>query len=202
MPSTLTVVPVAFKRSYLTYPDYKTLLEVSPNTGNIYAYRLNSIYDPDSAGVGTTAMGYSAMVSLYRTFRVVRCRVILRFGLVTAGTATVGFLPSLLSVAPSNMNQTCAEPNVISRVIQGNTGGAHSLCTIDKTFDLPKICGLTQAQYMNDMDFAHVAGANPARSVYGNVYFVGNSTTAQTIFFNIRLIYEVEMSEPYTAVSN
>jgi len=199
---TLQVLPPAFKRSYLTYSDYRTMTEAAANTGSIWAYRLNSIFDPDSAGAGTTAMGYTALTGLYQTFRVVKTRVILRAGLTTTGNATIGLIPGLTAIGPANLNYACAEPNVRSKVVQGNVGGARSIAEIDVTYDLAKISGLTKQQYQTDMDFSHAAGSNPARNLYVQVFFVGMSAAVQTIFWNIRLVYEVEVSNPYPAVSS
>jgi hypothetical protein len=196
IPSTLQVVPSAFKRAFFAYSDYRTLTEGAANLGGAWAYRLNSIYDPDSAGVGTTALGYDAMYRVYSTFRVLRARVILSMGLTTSGNAMVGIAPGLAAVAPANFNLYPVEPNVTSKMVQGNVGGAKAIAVIDRVIDLPKICGLTKAQYMTDMDFAHAAGSNPVRPVYLTLFMVGLSAAAQTAFWNIRIIYEVELSNP------
>ncbi len=201
MPSTLAVLPAAFRRSYLTYHALGTLTEPAASTGGIYQFRLNSVYDPDFTGVGSTAMGYVALTGLYNMFRVVRVRAIVRLALSTTGQAVVGMLPGLNSTVTSTYRLLEAEPNASSKFIQGNVGGGHSVAEFNVVYSLPKVCGVTRAQYMTDFDFAHTAGSNPSKPVYLTVFIAGNSGAAQTMVFNVRLIYEVEISQPLQSVT-
>lgn len=200
LPTTLQILPQAFKRSYLTYHALGTITEPAASTGGIYQFRLNSIYDPDFTGVGTTAAGYAALTSLFSLFRVVRVRAVVRLSLNTTGQAVVGMLPGLNSTLTSNYQKLEMEPFACSKVIQGNVGGAHAVAEFNRVFDLAKVCGITKQQYQTDFDFAHATGANPSKSVYLTVFIAGNSGAAQTMVYNVRLIYEVEVSNPYQAV--
>lgn len=184
----------------MTYHALGTITEPAASTGGIYQFRLNSIYDPDYTGVGTTANGYTALSALFSLFRVARVRVVVRLSLSTSGQAVVGMLAGLNSTVTSNYQMLEVEPNAVSKVIQGNTGGARSVAEFNRSFTLPKVCGITKAQFMNDMDFAHPTGSNPAKSIYLTVFIAGNSAAAQTMIYNVRLIYEVEVSNPYQAV--
>lgn len=201
VPTTLQVLPPAFKKSYLTYHALGTITEPAASTGGIYQFRLNSVYDPDFTSVGTTAMGYNALSSLFTLFRVVRVRVVVRLSLQTTGQCVCGFLSGLNSTVTSSYHKLEAEPNAVSKLIQGNTGGGHSIAEFNRQISLPRVCGITPAQYRTDFDFAHGAGANPAKSVYLTVFMAGNSGAAQTLIYNVRLIYEVEVSQPYQSTT-
>ncbi len=202
MPSALQILPRAFKRTYLAYVDGGDLIESAAGAGTYITYRLNSVYDPNFTGVGTTAVGYTDLSTMFGLFRVVRARVILRWYLVSNGVATVGFLPGPNSTFTSSLIRWECQPNAMSALIQGNTGGARSVATFDRIFDLAQLAGLTAKQYQTDMDFAHLAGANPARGIYGTVYFVGRSASALTAGFSIRIIYELEVSNPLQTLTS
>ncbi len=197
IPSTLQIVPPQSNRVYLSYVGYGTFTEGAAKAGNYSAYRLNSIYDPDSTGVGSSAIGYAMLSSGYGLFRVMRTRVILRiFHSTTTGTSTVGLLPGLNSTYTSVISLWEGEPNARSKAIQGNTGGARGIAEFDVTYDLAKMAGVTAEQYRTDFDFSHLAGSNPARNMYVAVFGVGNSSSVQTYNYSIRIIYEVEASQP------
>ncbi len=201
IPTTIQIVPPAFRRVFLGYKYLGTMTEPAASTGAIQQFRLNSLYDPDFTNVGTTALGYTALTGVYGLFRVVRCRVVARFVLSTTGTASVGMLPGLNSTVSSTYHFLEAEPNACSKMIQGNVGGGHSLAEFNKVYNMAKVSGITKRQYDTDFDFAHSTGANPAKPVYLTAFIAGNSAAVQTVILNVRLIFEVECSQPLQSVT-
>ncbi len=199
VPQTFMLVKPASRMTF-GYHGLGTLTEAAASTGGLYQFRLNSIYDPDYTGVGTVAQGYTAVTALYGLFRVVRARVIIRLTLNTTGQAIVGFIPSLSPTLTANWQYLESQPMARSKLIQGNVGGGHSVAEWNQVIDLPRVCGLTSSQYQTDMDFAHSTGSNPARSVYLNVFLAGNSAAAQTMIYNVRIVYLTECSQPALTV--
>ncbi len=178
-----------------------TMGESVAGTGAIYQFRLNSVYDPDYSSAGVSAQGYGAYSTLYGLFRVLRTRVICRYYNGTSGNSTVGILPSLNTTMTSTYALIMSQPFAQSRVVQSNAGGNHSVAVFDTTFDLAKIAGVTPAQFKNDFDFAHTAGANPTKSLYLTCFMAGHSASVQQVGFEIRLIYDVEISQPLDTVT-
>lgn len=202
IPATFQIMPPAYRRAYMTYTDASTLTEAAAWTGNHYTWRLNSIFDPNFTGVGSTAWGYTSITAMYALFRVVRVRVIARLSLATSGQAIVGLMPGMNSTYSASYLGWQAQPNCISKTIQGNAGGEHSIANFDVTFDLAKLAGITPSQYQTDFDFAHAAGSNPTRNLYVSAFLAGQTTgAAQTAIYNVRLIYEVELSQPLQTVT-
>jgi hypothetical protein len=202
LPSALQLVPTAFSKIYPAYVFGSTLTEPGIGLGNYYSYRMNSIYDPDFSGVGSSAVGYGNLSLMYGLFRVKRVRVMVRAFLTTTGTATVGILPGLNSTYAASIATWQIQPNVQSKMIQGNTGGARAIAEFDVTYDMAKIAGITQKQFDTDMDFTHAVTANPVRSLYLTVFAVGSSGAAQTCVYTIRFVYEVEVSQPSQALTS
>jgi len=196
IPTTLQVVPQAFSKVFLTYVAKGTLTEPAASTGNFNTFRLNSVYDPDFTGVGTTAIGFANLSTMYGLYRVLRARVIARVFLTTTGCATAGLLPGLNSTYTSNLSLWEGQPHATSKMIQANVGGARAIADFDVTYDLPKLCGVTPSQYRTDMDFSHLSGSNPTKSVFVSVYYLGNAPAVQLAGYTIRIIYEVELSQP------
>ncbi len=196
IPSHALMLPNNFKQVYLSYVGQGILTEAAAATGTHYTWRLNSLFDPDFTGVGSTAMGWTQLSGAYGLFRVIGARVIIHFYNNATGQSTVGLLPGLNSTYTSDYLRWEAEPNAVSTMLQGNTGGAHSLATFDRTYDLPKLCGVSRQQYMTDFDFAHTTTANPVRNVFVSPYMRGMSAAAQSVGYVIRIIYHVEVSQP------
>ncbi len=196
MPATVTILPVGLRRTILVYQKSGDLTESAAAAGAYNTFRLNSVYDPDFTGAGSTAIGYTSMSGLYGLFRVVRARVIIRCSLNTTGVAVVGFLPGLNSTFTSSFTVLEAEPHCVSKMIVGNVGGAHGVWEMDRTFDLASISGLQPQVFKSDLDFAHSVGSNPARSVFGTLYVIGNAASAQTLKYSIRIAYDVQCSQP------
>jgi len=193
--SRLTYVTMGYAGSY-------TMTESGAGTGAIYQFRLNSLYDPDYTGTGTYAQGYSAYNGLYQLMRVVRVRAIASFYSGTSGNMTVGWLPSQSSVVAANFAYLEAQPFAKSVVLQGNTGGGHSVARFDQHFDLARVTQQTRAQYMSDQDYAAAPSSNPTKSVYLTCFLAGHAGSAQSVGFTMRLVYEVEVSIPYPAIVN
>jgi len=177
------------------------MVEPAAVTGNIYQFRLNSVYDPDFTSAGAVAQGYTAHALLYGLFRVYRVRVMVRFYGLSTGTSTIGYVPGLNSTLTANFAYMHAQPFAKSALLQGNTGGAASVHTFNQVIDLAKVAGVTPSQYKNDLDFAHSAGSNPARSIYLTLFMNGHTSgAAQTVGFEVRLVYDVELSQPLDTV--
>ncbi len=185
---------------FMGYHKLGTIVEPGASTGDVYQFRLNSVYDFDYTGSGTTSQGYVAMSTLYSLFRVKAVRLIIRMTLSTTGTAVVGFMSGLSSTVSANYTMLENMPNSYSRLVQGNVGGGHAVAEWDVTIDLAKVAGVTRAQYMTDFDFAHAAGANPAKTVYLTLFLSGNSGAAQTTIYHVRAIQDVECSQPLQTV--
>jgi hypothetical protein len=198
----MTIQPVSrLQRAYCGYAVYGTISEPSATTGAIHQFRLNSIYDPDYTSTGSVAQGYGSYSYLYGLYRVLRTRAIVRMWSGTSANMTVGLLPGMNSTVTANYAYLHAQPFAVSACLQGNAGGEHSLKEWNIVYDLAKIAGVTKAQHMNDLDFAHTAGSNPVKTLYLTLFLNGHSGSPQSVGFEIRLVYEVEMSQPMDSVT-
>jgi hypothetical protein len=194
-----TVMPPTHKVIH-TYSINTNLTESAAGAGGTYFFRLNSVYDPDSSGVGTTATGYSTFAALFLNYRV--RRVTVRFHAtaagLTSGQAIITVAPvARQAVVPSNpllwRSMRFAQTDTLAPV----TLGGHNLMTFAKTFDLPTILGVTPAQYRNDLDFSSTIGANPAVQAYLLVGVQSNSSgIAATAVYSLDITYEVEWFNP------
>ncbi len=183
------------QRRFLSYSDVKTLTESVAGVGAYYQYRLNSIYDPDFTSTGTSSLGYSQWMAMYSRHRVVKVRVMLNWALSTSGPVQVGVLFGMSTTPTSTMTRWPVEPNSHSMLLNGTTG-SRSGWKLDKIVPLSKVAGVTQRQFMTDMDFAGVVGANPSAGIYMTIFLIGYAATASIASCEVKLIQDVEFSSP------
>lgn len=195
----VTTTPTS-SRILQTYSTGNTIAEAAAGTGASYFYRMNSVYDPDSSGVGSVAGGYSTWSALYLNYRV--RRITARF----QGT-TVGANGSMIQViiAPVASQAVIPSSPALWRVIPGarvytctpNANGGKSSFEHTASYDNAKVARITASQFDNDMDFSGSVGSNPARQMY---LFIGiqsvGSGTAASANYAVQLTYEVEWFNP------
>lgn len=195
----LTAVPQS-KRIVQTFSATNAITEPSAGAGFSYFYRLNSVYDPDSSGVGTTAGGYSTWASLFLNYKV--RRVTVRF----QGTAalsnnsmaqiTLAPVPNQ-AVIPSNPRLWVTIPGAKALYTAPNVNGGKNVVEHTMNLDLAKVARVTRQQYETDMDFSGAVGSNPARQIYFFVSIAAvGSTTPATLYFALQITYEVEWFNP------
>ncbi len=184
----------------MTYSTSSAFSEAAAGGGAAYFYRLNSVYDPDFSGVGTTAMGYSTFSAVFATYRVkkvtVRFRATATVG--NGGFANVVLAPTPISTTPGNPLVWRSMPGAVTKGITPNVNGGHNYIELVHTFDMPRVFRLTRQQFKNDMDFSGSTGSNPARPVYLLVgLMTTGSATTGTLSYSMDMTFQVEWSQPY-----
>ncbi len=192
-------------RKILTYETVFGLTEASAGAGAFTSFRLNSIYDPDYTGVGISALGYSTYALLYSRYRVIRCRIFLRAVAstgVAGGAQTVGFIPTANSTFTSNPLNWAAQPLAKSKVLMALNAGSRVMTTMDYQIPLHRVAGVTRQQYLIDQDYGATFGANPVSNLFLHVFLHGKlSSTAEVGRFELRLVYDVELSQPLASIT-
>lgn len=204
LPMTFVPGPSAQRRVFCFEQVYG-LTEAAAGAGAFNSFRINSIFDPDYTGVGSSALGYSTYAYLYGRYRVLSTRVLLRFVDVTAvatGGQIVGVIFNANGVFSSNPLTWPSQPFAKSTILQGNQGGEHSACTLNLTPPLHKVAGVTRSQFLADQDYSATFGSNPATPLYAHVFMTGKlSSAAESCKVEVRIIYDTELSMPLASVT-
>jgi len=175
--------------------------ESAAGSGVTYFLRLNSVYDPDATGVGTSAIGYSTWSALYLNYKVNRVTVRISgtvTGLSAGAFANVTLAPvASQAVVPSNKQTWKMLPWAKMKTLTNNSVGGTNMFALTASYDLSKVTRVTKQQYANDMDFSGQVGSNPARQAFALVAFdsVGSSSV-MTANYNTFITYEVEWFNP------
>lgn len=188
----------------MAFRDVRYFAEAAAGAGAVYVYRLNSIYDPDLTGVGGTALGYTAYSNFYTRYKVLRVKIHLR-GIPRAdGPVSVGFMVGPNSTTTATASAWPVEPNSFGELLTGatvNSGGPNSVYNRTMSVDIPKILGITRKEFV-DTDYSSLFGSNPAKMAYMIIYLQGLGGIVASGTFDVRLFFDVELSQPYQAVTN
>lgn len=197
----MTYVPPQSRRVTLSY-FYRFGQTEAITAGISHWFRLNSVYDVDTAVGSTTIPGFSEWAALFGNYRVWKAKVKVDTFYLPASNNSVGqvvLVPSAYNtVLPASPEAWPSQYQAVSKpIVPLVNGGNAAVVTLIKQYDLPSIARLTPSQYANDMDFSALCSANPARQIYLAVCGFSWNAASNNIFEHmIHVAFEVEFFNP------
>lgn len=193
-----------FSRTFLDPHKYITLrytetfnFTLATATGTQSLFRLNSIFDPNSAVGGHQPYGYDQLAALYNRYRVLSCHWKVVFGTQTS-TYRIVILPingALASAITTSLTfETACEMPRAKLYVQG--GGGSPTVTARGGIKLNDLNGVTIPEYLADDRFEAQIGANPAEVM--NLVIGNYNATAGTITidYTVEISYCVDLHDP------
>lgn len=191
-------------RTFLDPHKYVTLrytetfnFTLASTVGTQQLFRLNSIFDPNSTGVGHQPYGYDQLSALYNRYRVLAARWKVVFGTQTS-TYRIVILPIngtlAAAIAGFATFETACEMPRARLFVQG--GGGSPTVTVTGGIKLNDLNGVTIPEYLADDRFEAAIGANPAEVmslVIGNYNASGGTIT---IDYTAEMTYMVDLHDP------
>jgi len=175
---------------------YFTVLAITPgaaSTAITNVFRLNSVYDPDLTGVGTSAVGYSQISALYGRYRVLGAS----YSVSWSTTSTANPYTAFVALSPATTVGTSLFQILAQRHVWYRSGGTANAPGISHSgrATVGKIYGVPEAQVRDEDDFAGLVGANPNNGVYLHVGAYADGT-ASAVIIHVRILYDVVWSLP------
>lgn len=193
--------PPHLRTAIMAYTTSNGIVEPAAQAGVSWFYRLNSVYDPDASGVGSSAIPYATYAGLFLNYRVLRVTIRVQGTITLAGGngwGNVVVAPvAKQAVVPTNPNTWAVMPHAIVRAVAPNANGGPTIFSITKTFNNWDVARISRREYITDMDWSGSVGANPALQNYVMVSVggVGSGVTA-SMFYKVQISYEVEWFNP------
>ena len=158
-----------------------------------YQFLANSIWDPDSTGVGHQPYGTDLLSQIYNRYRVISCSYVIGGTVLNAGNE----VNSIIGVLPGNEGATVSggiaefQENPRSKYITQYVGNEKIL---KGKIYVPALVGRTKSQYMADDRYQAMTNASPAELAVINLYFgfLDGTLATATADLNITLEYTVE----------
>lgn len=178
----------------LAYSEVVTITEPTAAAGGTYSFSLNSLFDPNSGGVGLQPVGFDQIMAMYGQYRVLSANVKLTAANQGNVNTLVGMFGTFQPASPANPNAWSCQPYGVFRTVEP-TGG-RSTAVLTKRFDIPAVLGLKKSQYLNDMDFVGSVAGNPTRQAYLILWIRSLTATVTAAFLHVQVEYTVQFSQP------
>lgn len=185
----------------LTYGDLQSISS-SVNTYASKDYYINSVWDPESGALNSSAYGLSQYANIYQRFRVYAVSYDIDMIATSGSTSTVAyvnFAPFGENPSGSNMNQLSARftrSKLVKLVPQGQV-------RFKGKMSIPKLFGLTSEQYRTNDKYSGSTSSNVAMTLA--VMRVGclNVANAPAAGLQgvVRLTYHVELFDRVDALT-
>lgn len=154
--------------------------------------RLNSIYDPDFSGAGTSAAGYAEASAIYGRYRVYEVIVDLDSGIDSGNSMQFLACASCDNTLGTDPNRVLAQRHAYAAaVMPGGTSVSRRL-----VIPIHRLYGVPKQQVIDEDDYAAPMGANPNNQVFLHVGFWNPGATSTTGFVGIRMTFKVRLSLP------
>lgn len=142
------------------YSDFRSITS-SASQGE-YVYRLNSVFDPDSTGVGGQPDGFDLWKTLYSQYRVVACDVEVQ----CVGFSGIGFVA--MGPSPNSTSFTSAEEIAGLRKSKGGifTLGQGAVTKLHRMYRISDLNGISDESLLANDSFAATTTSNPSRMFY------------------------------------
>ncbi len=188
--------PTLFKSRMTGTMTYAAAVGVSPasSAAATVAFRLNSVYDPDYSGTGTTALGYTQMSANYGRYRVTAFKAIVEYVNLAAYPVQVIGVLSPTNTVGTNFETIAGQRHVWNRYIAASTGAGTAMKTFSGT--VAQVYGVPKAQVLTEDDFAGLVGSNPNNVVYLHVGAYAPAGASGTVAITVRLTFTVSWSLP------
>jgi len=192
LPGTLAPQRILTQMKYVV--NYQKLLLAGGAIQSLNQYRLNSIYDPDytNALTGTSAFGILQWRAIYQRYRVFKVDYKIRLTNLTPDTTINGALVPA-NYVDTSLSVTDFMRPMARRFELGNNNGMNRT-TLSGSIYLPKLMGVTPAQYKADGTTECGFGANPAQPLLMNVLVQSSNVSGQiAVAAQVEFTYYVEL---------
>ncbi len=190
-----TIFPPMFYGT-LTFSEFPGISNLAAGVGS-YSYRLNSLYDPNFTGTGTTANGITQLAQLYDRYRVLSVKITLDWN---CNSGTGGEVYAVLSNqnALSTGQAAWTGQRMVWRRPIGPPGG-NNIATAVISAPIHAVYGVPKQQVRNEDDFASVMGNNPNNQVYLHLgHYAPGAAGTSTVLCSVKIEYRSVFSLPLT----
>ncbi len=166
----------------------------SPAAGSVSStvFRLNSVFDPDYTGVGTSIASYGNIAAIYGRYRVFSAEVYMDWYGIGSANVTVFAVATPVTTLGTGIADIVAQKHVWTSPL--SVGGPGVRKALKAT--TWKIYGATPKQVADEDDYCGLVGGNPNNGTFLHVGVFNPNAGATSAACTLRIIYDVEWSLP------
>lgn len=192
------IIPEPFPRTLKTQMKYAKIAAFTTNalqTAVSHTFRLNSIWDPDQSGIGTTVVGHSNMASIYDRYLVTGAKVDIRYYDPSSDAIRVGCRLRINGTNPTagqTMTQLIEQPLTYQ---SGLAASGSQLKTFSLYVPIYTLLGISKLEYMaNTTNYSSDINSNPlVDRAWLDLFVVEGTSTVRTVAYAIKIKYYVTL---------
>jgi hypothetical protein len=154
--------------------------------------RLNSVYDPDYSGVGSTAYSFTQLAAVYGRYRVVSAVVNLDIYVTGSAAMTAFAVASPATTLGTSFADIVAQRHVWTAPVVGGGQPAKKRLYITTA----KVYGTSEKAVMMEDDYCGLSSGNPNNGTFLHLGFFNPTAGALAGTITARIVYDVEWSLP------
>jgi len=161
-----------------------------------YFYRLNSIFDPNATGVGSSVKNFATISANYNKYRVTEASVTIRA--ISSQDAYIGILPY---DDPGALSTFGIDDFSVQNNVKINMRPAYAVSATKLTakYDIAKMMGVSKNEYMTDDQYAAAIGSNPANVQFLSLFSQNiDEITGHDLRWLIQIKYKVILTDVKT----
>lgn len=169
---------------------YSEAFNIGGNGPQAQRFLLNSVYDPNSTGIGHQPYGHDTLATIYNRYRVISCSYVISAVDSAGRYVQVAALPANENVLTLSTSEMRENPRCRYIVQAPN---AHLKMLTGKVY-LPSLVGRSKAQYMADDRYQSTVGSSPAEAAVLNIFIqdMADGNNVLNTNLNVTLEYTVE----------
>lgn len=177
---------------------YETILSPTTTLGSLFSYQFrgNSVFDPDSTGVGGQPNGFDQWAAFYNEYVVLSSTIVVEIicGTVTANEYVI--YPSYNSGVPASTQEGSGYRYARRRI--GILSGNAVRGVLASSMSTAELAGVKTEAIIDDDAYGATVSANPAATAvwYWTVLAQNLSTTTLADRLRVRIVYDVMFRDP------
>ena len=176
---------MAFSQTYTFAP--------AANAVSSTVFRLNSVYDPDYTGVGTSLASYTQAAAIYGRYRVYSATVHMDWYATGSYNLTVFAVATPATTLGTSIADIAVQRHSWTAPLTPGGNGVRKMVHAATW----KIYGTTPKAVASEDDYCGLTGGNPNNGVYLHTgVFNSNGAAASSATLTVRIVYDVEWSLP------
>jgi len=191
LPGTLAPQHMITQLKYIS--NYQKNLVIGGAAQSFNQYRLNSVWDPDYTNTqGTSCLGLAQWRTLYQRYRVFKLDYVIRLTNLTPDTTITGALVPANYYDASSSVSDFMRP--LTRRFQLGNNAGQNRALIKGSIYLPKLMGVTSAQYKADGTTESGWNGNPTMPLSMNIVMQStNVLSTCAVAAQVDFTYHIEM---------
>lgn len=183
---------------------YVTKITLSPGgvaTVRTHSFRGNSLYDPDSSGVGHQPLGFDQIMTLYRDYRVrgskIHCEVFMKAGATSNNEGYLFIEPSILgtsAITNTGVEVALEKPNMLKKHMAWGT--PYSVPSANSLSMYRSTRSMYPGQDVKGPDYIGNASADPNYDWHWHIHWLGLATTAADVDVVVTIDFYAHFTDP------